>query len=77
MAAPGSFFLEEHIMERSRRWEIGVCERGTVHVHYGTGSLHILKEDFLELASAMQELADQLEVVVSTNGIQNKKGLMQ
>lgn len=49
---------------------------GTVHVHYGAGSLHIPKEDFLELASAMQELADQLQIT-STNGIQNKKGLMQ
>jgi hypothetical protein len=32
-------------MQKNRRWEIALCDRGTVHLHYGTGSLHILKED--------------------------------
>jgi hypothetical protein len=37
-------------MKKNRRWEIALCDRGTVHLHYGTGSLHILKEDFVDLA---------------------------
>jgi hypothetical protein len=49
-------------MEKPRRWEIAVCERGTVHVHYGTGSLHILAEDFHRLARDIQELAVQMEI---------------
>jgi hypothetical protein len=36
--------------------------RGTVHVHYGTGSLHILAEDFHRLARDIQELAVQMEI---------------
>lgn len=34
-------------MKKNRRWEIALCDRGTVHLHYGTGSLHI-KEDFVD-----------------------------
>jgi hypothetical protein len=64
-------------MEKTRRWEIALCDRGTVHVHYGTGSLHILKEDFLDLAGELQQLANQLAMAVETHQIQNKKGLSQ
>jgi hypothetical protein len=49
-------------MKKNRRWEIALCERGTVHVHYGTGSLHILKEDFVDLAGELQQLANRLDV---------------
>jgi hypothetical protein len=49
-------------MEKPRRWEIAICERGTVHVHYGTGSLHILAEDFHRLARDIQEVAVQMEI---------------
>jgi hypothetical protein len=49
-------------MEKTRRWEIAICERGTVHVHYGTGSLHILAEDFHRLARDIQEVAVQMEI---------------
>ena len=41
-----------------RRWEISVCGRGTIHIHYGTGSLHILEEDFLNLAADLQKTAE-------------------
>ncbi|HEY6365949.1 MAG TPA: hypothetical protein VI585_14290 [Candidatus Binatia bacterium] len=64
-------------MEKRRRWEIALCDRGTVHLHYGTGSLHILKEDFLDLAGELQQLANRLAVVVETHRIQKKKGLLQ
>jgi hypothetical protein len=43
-------------MQKTRRWEIALCDRGTVHVHYGTGSLHILKEDFVGLAVELQRM---------------------
>jgi hypothetical protein len=43
-------------MQKTRRWEIALCDRGTVHVHYGTGSLYILKEDFVGLAVELQRL---------------------
>jgi hypothetical protein len=49
-------------MEKPRRWEIAICERGTVHVHYGTGSLHILAEDFHRLARDIQEVAVQMKI---------------
>jgi len=49
-------------MRRSKRWEIAICGRGTVHIHYGTGSLHVLAEDFHLLARDMQEVAVQLEI---------------
>ena len=64
-------------MKKNRRWEIALCERGTVHVHYGTGSLHILKEDFLDLAVELQQLANRLGVALQEHEIQNKKGLLQ
>jgi hypothetical protein len=64
-------------MKKPRRWEIAICERGTVHVHYGTGSLHILKEDFVDLAEAFGELAYQFDDVRSTDDTRIKKGLMQ
>jgi hypothetical protein len=64
-------------MEKHRRWEIALCDRGTVHVHYGTGSLHILKEDFVALAGELQRLASRLAVANESQGVQNKKGLLQ
>jgi hypothetical protein len=64
-------------MEKTRRWEIALCDRGTVHLHYGTGSLHILKEDFLDLAGELQQLANQLAVSLDSLRTQNKKGLLQ
>ena len=64
-------------MEKHRRWEIALCDRGTVHVHYGTGSLHILKEDFLDLAGELQQLANRLAIAVEALKVQNKKGLLQ
>jgi hypothetical protein len=64
-------------MEKHRRWEIALCDRGNVHLHYGTGSLHILKEDFLDLAGELQRLANRLEVTTEAQRLQNKKGLLQ
>jgi hypothetical protein len=59
---PGLFFFGGPEMGKARRWEIAICERGTVHVHYGTGSLHILAEDFHRLARDIQEVAVQMEI---------------
>ena len=64
-------------MEKHRRWEIALCDRGNVHLHHGTGSLHILKEDFLVLADELQPLASRLEVAAEFERTQNKKGLLQ
>lgn len=64
-------------MEKNRRWEIALCDRGNVHLHYGTGSLHILREDFLDLAGELQRLANRLEVTAELQRAQNKKGLLQ
>ena len=64
-------------MEKHRRWEIALCDRGNVHLQYGTGSLHILKEDFLDLAGELQRLASRLEVTTEAQRLQNKKGLLQ
>ncbi|MBI4490492.1 MAG: hypothetical protein HY694_15520 [Deltaproteobacteria bacterium] len=61
----------------AKRWEVAVCEKGTVHVHYGTGSLHILEEDFLGLAREIQEIAEQLEALPLSNGRQGKRDLLQ
>jgi hypothetical protein len=63
--------------EKKRRWEIALCDRGTVHLHYGTGSLHILKEDFVDLAVELQQLANRLGVALQEHEIQSKKGLLQ
>jgi hypothetical protein len=64
-------------MKKNRRWEIALCDRGTVHVNYGTGSLHILKEDFLHLAAELQQLANRLGVASQEHETQNKEGLLQ
>jgi hypothetical protein len=64
-------------MKKNRRWEIALCERGTVHLHYATGSLHILKLDFVDLAVELQQLASRLRVALEEHEIQNKKGLLQ
>jgi hypothetical protein len=63
--------------KKTRKWEIALCERGTVQVHYGTGSLHILKEDFVDLAVELQQLANRSGVPLQKDEIQNKKGLLQ
>jgi hypothetical protein len=63
-------------MKKTRRWQIALCERGIVHLHYGTGSLHILKEDFVDLTVELQRLANDLDVTTQENGVQ-KKGLLQ
>ena len=57
--------------------EIALCDRGTVHLHYGTGSLHILRDDFVDLAVELQKLANRLNVAAQENETQNKKGLLQ
>jgi hypothetical protein len=64
-------------MKKNRRWEIALCERGTVHLHYGTGSLHILKEDFVDLAVELQRLANRLDVPTQEPETYNKKGFLQ
>ena len=64
-------------MKKKHRWEIALCERGTVHLHYGTGSLHILKDDFVDLAVELQQLANRLGVALQEHEIQSKKGLFQ
>jgi hypothetical protein len=64
-------------MEKTRRWEIALCDRGNVHLHYGTGSLYILKEDLLDLAGELQQLANRLAVTTEPQRVQNKKGLLQ
>ena len=64
-------------MKKNRRWEIALCDIGTVHLHYGTGSLHILKEDFVDLAVELQQLANRLGVALQEPEIQSKKGLLQ
>jgi hypothetical protein len=53
--------------------EIALCDRGTVHLHYGSGSLHILKEDFLDLASELQQLANRLAVTLETQEFKTRK----
>jgi hypothetical protein len=63
-------------VKKNRRWEIALCARGNVHLHYGTGSLHILKEDFVDLAVELQRLANRLEVS-QEHETQTKKGLLQ
>jgi hypothetical protein len=64
-------------MKKNRRWEIALCERGNVHLHYGTGSLHILKEDFVDLAVELQQLANRLDVPAQEHETPNKKGFLQ
>ena len=64
-------------MENPKRWEIAVCERGTIHVHYGTGSLHILAEDFRQLAREIHHLALHLETCASPREDRNKKRMLQ
>jgi hypothetical protein len=60
-----------------RRWEIAVCERRTVHIHYGTGSLHILEEDFPEMAREILEVAEQFEILARCRAVQGKKEVLQ
>jgi hypothetical protein len=52
-------------MEEARtgkRWQISICPGGTVHIHYGTGSLHILAEDFLRLMADLKKAAEEFGV---------------
>ncbi|MBI4522937.1 MAG: hypothetical protein HY695_03885 [Deltaproteobacteria bacterium] len=67
----------ETVGRKQRRWEIGVCHSGTVHLHYGSGTLHILKDDFAELARELQRLAEHLEIRCPASGGTAKKGLLQ
>jgi hypothetical protein len=62
-------------MEKNRRWEISLCDRGTVHVHYGTGSLHILQEDFHDLAGELQQLANRLAIAVEHSNSKQERTL--
>ena len=64
-------------MNKKRRWEIALCDRGNIHLHYGTGSLHILRDDFIDLAVEVQRLASRLDIASQENETQNKKGLLQ
>ena len=64
-------------MNKKRRWEIALCVRGNIHLHYGTGSLHILRDDFVYLAVEVQQLANRLNLASQENETQNKKGLLQ
>ena len=41
-------------MDEQIGWEITLCQTGTVHVHYETGSIHVLKEGFLGLARELR-----------------------
>ena len=41
----------------TRRWQIFMCQSGSVHIHYGTGSLHITKDDFPGLAEDLHTVA--------------------
>lgn len=63
--------------EPLRRWQIAVCERGTVHIHYGAGSLHILEEDFPEMAKAILELAEQFQLLARSSAAHGKKEVLQ
>jgi hypothetical protein len=76
MAEYRALFLEDK-MKKNRRWEIALCDRGNIHLHYGTGSLHILRDDFVDLAVEVQRLANRLNVAAQENETQNKKGLLQ
>jgi hypothetical protein len=64
-------------MRKNRRWKIALCERGNVHLHYGTGSLHILREDFVDLAVELRRLANRLDLASRKDETQNKKGFLQ
>ncbi len=46
--------------QNPRRWQIFMCQSGSVHIHYGTGSLHITKDDFLGLADDLHTVAVSL-----------------
>jgi len=52
-------------------------DRGNIYLHYGTGSLHILRDDFVDLAVEVQQLANRLNIASQENETQNKKGLLQ
>lgn len=43
--------------QKVRRWQIFMCQAGSVHIHYGTGSLHIAKDDFQGLAEDLHTVA--------------------
>lgn len=60
-------------MEKQKRWEINVCQTGRIHVHYETGSVHVLEEGFLGLARELRAVADQLEALDSAGGSQSHK----
>jgi hypothetical protein len=76
MAEYRALFLKDKD-EKNRRWEIALCDRGNIHLHYGTASLHILRDDFVDLAVELQQLANRLNVASQENETQSKKGLLQ
>lgn len=43
--------------QNARRWQIFMCQSGSVHIHYGTGSLHIARDDFPALAEDLHTVA--------------------
>jgi len=62
---------------RTKRWQVAVCERGTVHIHYGTGSLHVAQEDFFSLASELWQTASEIEALASAPPDKRKSGIVQ
>jgi hypothetical protein len=70
------FFFARSEMEKRKRWAIALCDKGMVHLHYGSGSLHILKENFVDLAFEVQRVADALGMTSQEQTTQNKKGLL-
>ncbi len=52
--------MEHNDQQHTRRWQIFMCQSGSVHIHYGTGSLHITKDDFPGLAEDLHTIAVSL-----------------
>ena len=49
--------------QNPRRWQIFLCQSGSVHIHYGTGSLHITRADFPGLAEDLHTVAHSIGAV--------------
>jgi hypothetical protein len=65
--------MEEY--RSASRWHISVCPGGTVHIHYGTGSLHILEEDFLNLLADLQQASEVFRAALTREKLTNAKRL--
>lgn len=50
----------DHSDRNVRRWQIFMCHSGSVHIHYGTGSLHITRDDFPGLAEDLHTVAQSI-----------------